>query len=114
MGSSAVTAGAAAAVAVAAVVSATPAPPAAPPAPSASVAPPASVDATLIAPDGPVLPRAAELRELTGRQVRARGVRVLAVPADEGFWVGDGADQRVWVQLRTRGESPERIRPAST
>ncbi len=110
VGSSAVTAGAAAAVAVAAVVSATPAPPAVPPTPSASAAPSASIDATLIAPDGPVLPRAGELRELAGRQVRARGVRVLAVPADEGFWVGDGADQRVWVQLRTRGESPERIR----
>jgi hypothetical protein len=34
---------------------------------------------------------------------------VLAVPADEGFWVGaDGA--RVWVELRTSGESPVQIR----
>ena len=43
--------------------------------------------------------------------MRARDVRVLAVPADEGFWVGDGPGHRVWVHFRTGGESPEKIRP---
>ena len=83
-----------------------PAPPAPTPSPSA-----APVDATLVGPDGPVLPRSAELREFAGRTVHAHGVRVLAVPADEGFWVGDSTDHRVWVQLRTNHESREQIRP---
>lgn len=30
---------------------------------------------------------------------------VLSVPADEGFWVSDGAGRRVWAQLRSSGES---------
>ena len=38
---------------------------------------------------------------------------MLAVPADEGFWVGDGT-RRVWVQLRTRRESGEQIRPGQS
>jgi RNA polymerase sigma factor (sigma-70 family) len=70
----------------------------------------AGADATLTGPGGPVLPAAGRLARLAGQQVRARGVRVLTVPADEGFWVGDAAG-RVWVQLRTRRESAERIRP---
>jgi hypothetical protein len=41
----------------------------------------------------------------------ARDVRVESVPADEGFWVGDGPGRRVWVQFETRGESAVRIRP---
>jgi hypothetical protein len=61
-------------------------------------------------PEGPVLPVASALARLAGEQVHASGVRVLAVPADEGFWVGDDT-ARVWVQLRTRRESGERIRP---
>ena len=58
-----------------------------------------------------MLPVAADLASLAGKQVRARGVRVLSVPADEGFWVGDGPQARVWVQLSSSGESPVRIRP---
>jgi len=48
---------------------------------------------------------------LAGRLVQARGVGVLAVAADKGFWVGDGPGHHVCVQLRTRGESVEAIRP---
>ncbi len=111
---------AAVAVAVAALASGPPAPaPAAAPAPapaavgatpSATSPSPTPADATLTGPDGPVLPAAGNLARLAGQQVRARGVRVVAVPADEGFWVGDGTG-RVWVQLRTRRESGEQVRP---
>jgi len=60
-----------------------------------------------------VLPVAGRLADLAGQRVQARGVRVLAVPADEGFWVGDSEGRRVWVQLRTgQGrESPVGVRP---
>jgi RNA polymerase sigma factor (sigma-70 family) len=58
----------------------------------------------------PVPPRA-ELARLTGQPVTATRVRVLAVPADEGFWVGSSARARMWVQLRTRGESRVHVRP---
>jgi len=57
----------------------------------------------------PVLPVADDLVALVGQRVTARGVRLLSVPADEGFWIGDH-DGRVWVQLSTSGESPVRIR----
>jgi hypothetical protein len=47
-----------------------------------------------------------------GRTAVARDVPVQSVPADEGFWVGGGPGDRVWVQLATRGrESSIRIRP---
>ncbi len=36
---------------------------------------------------------------------------MLSVPADEGFWVGDGPAARVWVQLPSSRESRARIRP---
>jgi RNA polymerase sigma factor (sigma-70 family) len=116
----AATAGAATAVATATVAVAALGVPSAAPALSVSATPlataPSSVastsaDLTLMGPNGPVLPVAGDLDELAGQPVRARGVRVLSVPADEGFWVGDGPGRRVWVQLRTRGESPESIRP---
>jgi hypothetical protein len=31
--------------------------------------------------------------------------------ADEGFWVGTGGADQLWVQLVGRGESPFRMRP---
>lgn len=46
-----------------------------------------------------------------GNNVRARAVRVLAVPADEGFWIGTRAQERRWVQLAGTGESPITVRP---
>jgi RNA polymerase sigma factor (sigma-70 family) len=85
---------------------------AAPAASSASSAPMPSAppDTSLTGPGGPVLPVAGALANLAGRLVQAHGVRVLAVPADEGFWVGDGPGHRVWVRLLTRAESAEAIR----
>jgi hypothetical protein len=43
--------------------------------------------------------------------VRVQDARVESVPADEGFWIGDGPDGRLWVQLTDVGESPVTIRP---
>ncbi|HST80783.1 MAG TPA: hypothetical protein VLL08_03455 [Kineosporiaceae bacterium] len=53
-----------------------------------------------------------DLTLLTGKQATARGVRVLTVPADEGFWIGTGRSNRVWVQLTgPPPESPYQVRP---
>ena len=42
---------------------------------------------------------------------QGRGVRVQSVPADEGFWVGTGRTDRVWVQLTgPAGESSYKVR----
>lgn len=46
-----------------------------------------------------------EQRHLDGRRVVARMVPIIAVPADEGFWIGDSEAHRFWVQLATHGES---------
>jgi hypothetical protein len=84
-------------------------PAAAAPAPAPSSRPPAGAALILAASGRDVLPAADDLAALAGQPVRARAVRVLAVSADEGFWVGD-ARGRVWVSLSGRGESGERIR----
>ena len=53
---------------------------------------------------------AAALGGISGQQVTATSVRVLSVPADEGFWVGSSETQRVWVQLTGEaGESPYQV-----
>jgi DNA-directed RNA polymerase specialized sigma24 family protein len=76
---------------------------------------------------GPVLGEAAQAEpalDVAGQSVLARlgepelplgpatasGLSVQDVPADEGFWVGEGPGQRLWVQLRGNGESPARVR----
>ncbi|MEP6461928.1 MAG: sigma-70 family RNA polymerase sigma factor [Frankiaceae bacterium] len=75
------------------------------------------------APAGPAIPRLTvagralqlspqgSLSRYVGLPVRANGVLVLAVPADEGFWIGSDTRSRVWVQMRTQGESGPTIRP---
>jgi hypothetical protein len=98
-----------AAVVVAAVLAtsgqpAVPTPPA-PPRPSADVF--AGTVPILPAPSG------TRLANLVGREVTSDGVTVQSVPADEGFWIGHGAD-RLWVQLAVRTESPQHIRPGQT
>lgn len=60
----------------------------------------------------PGLGRASELSR-AGDPVRAVDIAVLAVDADEGFWVG-GSAHRMWVQLETRGESPVTVRAGDT
>lgn len=51
------------------------------------------------------------LVEFVGESAVGRGVTVLSVTADEGFWVGTGSADRVWVQLTGSGESPYTVRP---
>ncbi len=59
-----------------------------------------------------VTAQAGELRSLAGRKVSAVAMPVLAVPANEGFWIGDATSGRVWVQLRTHGaESQVTVKP---
>ena len=71
-----------------------------------------STDAPLTAGDTALLPVAAaaeldgSLCRFVDRPVRAERVRVLSVPADEGFWVGTSERDRIWVQLTGAGESP--------
>lgn len=79
----------------------------------APVASPTSVSP----PRGPLVTRAdsllpvpANLRGLAGQAVRARQVRVLSVPADEGFWVGRSEADRIWVQLTGQAESGRTLR----
>jgi hypothetical protein len=50
------------------------------------------------------------LGTVTGQAVTGTAVRVLTVPADEGFWVGTSDADRVWVQLTGEtGESPYQV-----
>lgn len=58
----------------------------------------------------PLLPLTGGAGVLAGSLVQARDVRVLSVPADEGFWIGSDT-ARIWVQLRAANESGPRIRP---
>jgi hypothetical protein len=55
------------------------------------------------------------LSRLAGRRAVAQAVRVLTVPADEGFWVGLDRTDRVWVQLTgPPPESPYTVRPGDS
>jgi RNA polymerase sigma factor (sigma-70 family) len=49
------------------------------------------------------------LSRYAGDPVRAQGVRVRQVAADEGFWVGTSPRDRVWVQLTGTRESRPRV-----
>lgn len=52
-----------------------------------------------------------DLSSFTG-EVVGRSVPVESVPADEGFWLGIGPDQRVWVEIvAIEGETPFAVRP---
>jgi hypothetical protein len=58
---------------------------------------------------------AASLRNHDGDEAVGRAVRVQSVPADEGFWVGTSAQDRLWVQLTgTRGESDYKVKEGDT
>jgi RNA polymerase sigma factor (sigma-70 family) len=48
-----------------------------------------------------------------GQPVVGRAVTVVSVPSDEGFWVGDGPDRRMWVQFSTSVESTVQITPGA-
>ena len=64
----------------------------------------------LIVPGQRVTPRSlASSDRFLGKSVRSSNVTVLAVPADEGFWIGTSAANRVWVQLPQGKESRAHI-----
>lgn len=58
--------------------------------------------------DRPILPGIAA-GPLPAGPAQATDVVVQDVPANEGFWVGTGPGQRVWVELEAAGESATRI-----
>ncbi len=77
---------------------------------------PASVASTDPAPSSSLTVRGERQLPWQGGQLplgaaRGEGVVVSAVPADEGFWVGGGPGQRLWVTIVGVGESPQRVRP---
>jgi hypothetical protein len=51
------------------------------------------------------------LAALAGQTATGHAVPVLSVPADEGFWIGTGEADRVWVQFTSSGESAVTITP---
>lgn len=70
--------------------------------------PPVPADRTLTSEGQAILPLAGRppLARYAGKGVQGRGVRVQTVAANEGFWVGTSARDRVWVQLTRTRESP--------
>lgn len=57
-----------------------------------------------------LLPHGLGLKRYAGRAVEGQGVRVVSVPADEGFWIAVGNGERIWVQRRAAGESHASVR----
>lgn len=74
------------------------------PSPAAASSPVGAVGLTIAG--APVLPRTGPLAV---GPVVAREVAVQEVSTDEGFWVGTGPGQRVWVELAGAGESPVQV-----
>ena len=110
------TAVAGAAIAAAVLLPADPPAPAPPPPAAAPATPAPSPPADLRRSDDgqPLLPPPANLAALSGAPVTAENVPVLEVTANEGFWIGDDARGRLWVQLATGAESPQRVEPGRT
>jgi RNA polymerase sigma factor (sigma-70 family) len=72
--------------------------------------PPTARASSLSVQGKPVSPRAiANLDRFAGLEVKASGSMVRSVPADEGFWIGGTGDNRVWVELTGRTESPVEV-----
>jgi RNA polymerase sigma factor (sigma-70 family) len=57
------------------------------------------------------VPGRAVLARHAGQRVRGVNVPARGVYADEGFWVGTGSGDQLWVRLVGQGESPFRVRP---
>jgi hypothetical protein len=74
--------------------------------------PPMPADRTLTPESQAILPLAGRppLARYVGKDVQGRGVRMQAVAANEGFWVGTSARDRVWVQLTRTRESPFKVK----
>ncbi len=71
--------------------------------PSAPAAPAGTARLVQVNNQEDVTAQAGDLRSLAGRKVSAEAMPVIAVPADEGFWIADSTSGRVWVQLDTHG-----------
>lgn len=73
-----------------------------------------AADGQLLAGGRSVLPLGSgttDLSRYSGQTATARTVAVQSVPADEGFWIGTSATDRVWVQLTgAAGESPVTVK----
>jgi RNA polymerase sigma factor (sigma-70 family) len=57
-----------------------------------------------------LLPHGLGLKRYAGRAVEGHGIRVVSVPADEGFWIDAGKGDRVWIQRRGAGESGAHVK----
>ncbi|MDQ4036873.1 MAG: hypothetical protein M3313_00610 [Actinomycetota bacterium] len=71
-----------------------------------------TVDGSSLLPLDSVATASGSIAQYVGESAIGRGVPVLSVTADEGFWVGMSPSDRVWVQLTGDGESPYTVRPA--
>ena len=96
--------------AVISATSASPTTPATPPASPAGAASPAAVP-NLSSFGRAVVPARRQLGAAASAPAVADAVVVVAVPGNEGFWVGDAgaAGARIWVQMTGRGESPLQV-----
>jgi hypothetical protein len=77
-------------------------------------APDADADVALTAGTEEVFPLQSPDQDLStfSGEVVGRSVPVESVPADEGFWLGTGPDQRVWVEIvAIEGETPYQVEP---
>jgi RNA polymerase sigma factor (sigma-70 family) len=63
---------------------------------------------------GRVRVRGSALRSHIGEEVSGRAIVVRAVPADEGFWIGNRKADRVWVRILRTGESGFKVRAGET
>jgi RNA polymerase sigma factor (sigma-70 family) len=88
-------------------------PPPQPPAAPTTVTVVPAGDPTLTSEGRAILPLTGRppLSRYAGDPVRAQRVRVLEVAADEGFWVGTGRRDRVWVQVTGTRESGFQVQP---
>ncbi|MCG8915192.1 hypothetical protein L6E12_05230 [Actinokineospora sp. PR83] len=84
--------------------------------PSAAAGTPGTLVAGTTSLFGVVADPGAALTSVVGQTATGTAVPVQSVPADEGFWVGTGETDRVWVQLLPAdvvpgAESPVTVRP---
>jgi len=77
--------------------------------------PPAPRSGALFIHGTPVLPNALGSHSgHVGKRVTGQAIEVQSVPTDEGFWVGPDEAHRVFVELKTSGESSVAVRAGQT